>query len=396
MEVIGIVHVGAGALTRPVRCSAICITICVWATLQPGIAPTNHALTPTQVILVEDSQASSADSRAEQELQQGTQLTQGSQFVEAIPHLLAARGRVVNQYAAGFNLALCYVGTSQFAKAIPILSDLQRGGHNNADVNNLLAQAYIGDSQNQNAIEALQRAASMTPGNEKLYMFVADACMGKQAYALGLQVVELGLKNLPESAKLHFERGMFLTLLDRFDDAKSDFDLARKLAPGSDSAYLAGAQEAIFEGNIEEAIRIAREGIAKGHENFMLLTILGEALLRSGIAPGQKEFDEARQALEKAVAERANYPGAQLALGKLYLLDNQTGNAVAHLETARQLGPENPAVYSNLAAAYRKQGDLQKVQNALAMLAKLNQAQAEKIRNAPGDRKASYTEGKQK
>ena len=303
---------------------------------------------------------------------------------------------MVNQYAAGFNLALCYVGTSQFAKAIPILSDLQRGGHNNADVNNLLAQAYIGDSQNQNAIEALQRAASITPGNEKLYMFVADACMGKQAYALGLQVVELGLKNLPESAKLHFERGMFLTLLDRFDDAKSDFDLARKLAPDSDTAYLAGAQEAMFEGNIEEAIRIAREGIAKGHENFMLLTILGEALLRSGIAPGQKEFDEARQALEKSVAERANYPGAQLALGKLDLLDNQTDNAVAHLETARQLGPENPSVYSNLAAAYRKQGDLPKAQSALAILAKLNQAQADRIRNAPGDRKASYAEGKQK
>jgi len=30
------------------------------------------------------------------------------------------------------------------------------------------------------------------------------------------------------------------------------------------------------------------------------------------------------------------------------------------------------------------------------MLAKLNQAQAENIRNAPGDRKASYAEGKQK
>jgi tetratricopeptide (TPR) repeat protein len=393
VEVIGIVHVGAGALTRPERRFAISITIFVWATLQAGITQTNHHLGPAQVIQIEDAGSSApSDSRAEQELQQGTLLTQRGEFVEAIPHLLAARGRVVNEYAAGFNLALCYVGTSQFAKAIPILSDLERSGHDNADVNNLLAQSYVGDSQNQQALDALHRAASITPANEKLYMFVADACMGKQAYALGLQVVELGLKNLPESAKLHFERGMFLTLLDRFDDAKSDFDLARKLAPESDTAYLAGAQEAMFEGNIAEAIRIAREGIGKGHENFMLLNVLGEALLRSGIAPGQEEFEEARQTLEKSVAERANYPSAQLALGKLYLLDNQTGNAVAHLETARQLNPENPSVYSNLAAAYRKQGDLQKAEDALARLEKLNQAQAERIRNAPGDRKASYAE----
>jgi predicted Zn-dependent protease len=204
--------------------------------------------------------------------------------------------------------------------------------------------------------------------------------------------VELGLKNLPESAKLHFERGMFLTLLDGFDEAKSDFDLARKLAPESDTAYLAGAQEAMFEGNIAGAIRTAREGIRKGHENFMLLTLLGEALLRSGIAPGQKEFEEARDSLERAVARRPSYPTAQLALGKLYLLDNQTGNAVAHFEAARQLNPENPSVYSNLATAYSKQGDVQKAQDALAILAKLNQAQADRIRNAPGDRKASYAE----
>lgn len=393
MEVTGIVRVGAGALTRRVRRCALSITIFLCATLQAGIAQTNHPVRSAQGSQIEDAGTPApSDLRAEQELQQGTQLTQRGDFVEAIPHLLAVRGHVANEYAASFNLALCYVGTIQFAKAIPILSDLQRSGHDNADVNNLLAQAYIGDSQNQKALDAFQKAASVTPSNEKLYMFVADACMGKQAYALGLQVVELGLRNLPESAKLHFERGMFLTLLDRFDEAKSDFDLARKLAPESDTAYLAGAQQAMFEGNIADVIRIAREGISKGHENFMLLTLLGEALLRSGIAPGQKEFDEARQALEKSVAERANYSSAQLALGKLYLLDNQAGNAVAHLETARQLNPENSAVYSNLAAAYRKQGDRQKAQDALAMLAKLNQIQAERISNAPGDRKPSYAE----
>jgi Flp pilus assembly protein TadD len=64
--------------------------------------------------------------------------------------------------------------------------------------------------------------------------------------------------------------------------------------------------------------------------------------------------------------------------------------AIAHLETARQLDPGNPSVYSNLAAAYRKQGDLPNAQRALAALAAINAAQAQKIRSAPGDRRASY------
>jgi tetratricopeptide (TPR) repeat protein len=330
------------------------------------------------------------DQQAETELQTGTALTSHGQFNQAIPHLLAARGRVANEYAADFNLALCYVATQQPTKAIPLLIGLRNAGHDNAAIENLLAQAYVGDSQDEKAFNSLQRAAIFAPENEKLYMFVADACMGKQSYKAGMQVVELGLKHLPNSARLHFERGMFLTLTDRFDDARSDFNLAKQLAPDSDISFIAGAEEAMFDGNVTEAIQVSREGIGKGHDNFMLLTLLGEALLRSGVAPGQKEFEEARQALERAVAERPSYPSAQLALGKLYLLGGQTTDAVAHLEAAQAMNPGNPAVYSNLAAAYRKLGDTNKAEESLSMLAKLNQAQAEKIRTAPGETKAGY------
>jgi len=327
---------------------------------------------------------------AESELRTGTSFTSQGHFSEAIPYLLAARGNVANEYAAGFNLALCYVATGQASQAIPILNELRASNHDNADVNNLLAQAYVGTAQDGEAFQALQRAVSFTPGNEKLYMFIVDACMDKQNYALGMKVVELGLKNVPNSSQLHFERGMFLSLLDRFDDARQDFELARKLSPDLEIAYIAGAQEAMFEGKVAEAVRISREGIGKGHHNFLLLTLFGEALLRSGITPDQKQFDEARQALETAVAERPNYVSSQLALGKLYLLDGRSADAITRLETARNLSPNNPTVYSQLAAAYRKQGELQKAQDALATLATLNEAQAEKIRSAPGERKAGY------
>ena len=272
------------------------------------------------------------------------------------------------------------------------IGDLRRAGHDNADVNNLLAQAYVGDGQDQKSFEALERGASFTPANEKLYMFVADACMAKQNYALGLRIVEFGLKNIASSARLHYERAMFLSQLDQFDNAKSDFELAQQLAPYSDTAFDAGAQQAMLAGDVVAAVRIARAGVSKGHQDFMLLALLGEALLRSGAAPRQPEFEEARQALEKSVQLRPNYPSSQLALGKLYLLEGRTADAIVHLEIARNLGPNNPAVYSQLATAYRRAGDLLKAQDALATLAKVNQEQAEKIRSAPGDRRAGYGE----
>jgi tetratricopeptide (TPR) repeat protein len=327
---------------------------------------------------------------ADGELRTGTALTRKGLFREAIPHLLAARGRSAGEYAANFNLALCYVATNQFKLAIDILNGLRSSGHDGGDVDNLLAQAYIGDAQPQQALASLQRAAALSPQDEKLFSFVAEACRDHEDYSLGLKVVDTGLRNLPRSARLHYERAMFLTELDRPDQAKPEFELVGRLAPASEISYLAVAHRELLEGDIPSAIRAAREGVKQGYENPALLTILGEALIRSGVSPGQPEFAEAQTALEKAVMQRPNDPATQLALGRIYLMNGRVADAIAHLETARQLEPGNQSVYANLAKAYRRRGDVQQAQDALATLQKLNQAQADRISSAPGDRKMGY------
>jgi tetratricopeptide (TPR) repeat protein len=384
-------HVMESSIRNAIFAGAVAasVLISIRTSAQPNSGSMPN-LSGTATAVPREQQDSNADANAEAELQKGTALTRQGAFVEAIPHLLASRGKVANNYAAEFNLALCYVATGQSQRAIPLLTDLRASGHDNAEVNNLLAQAYVGDSQDQKALEATRRAAGPSPANEKLYMFVADACMAKQNYVLGLQIVDLGLNHLPNSARLHFERAMFLSSLDQFDNARNDFELARSLAPYSDIAFIAGSQEAMFEGNVADAVRAARDGISKGYDNFMLLTLLGEALLRSGITPGQPEFEEARGALERAVSQRADYASSQLTLGKLYSMEGRLNDAITHLEAARQLNPGNTAIYSNLAATYHKQGRLSEAEDTLATLAKLNQAQAAKIREAPGDRKAGY------
>jgi tetratricopeptide (TPR) repeat protein len=368
-----------------VRCVVIFAAILV---LSPQIAV--QALVASAWQQNSANQDKSTLSEPESELQVGTALTRKGLFREAIPHLLAARGQVSNEYAANFNLALCYVGTSQFNNAIQILNSLHSAGHEGADVENLLAQAYIGNSQPQEALASLQKAAALSPQNEHLYSFVADACADHQDYSLGLKIVGIGLRNLSQSARLHYQRAIFLTQLDEFDQAKQDFELAAKLAPGTEIAYLATSHEQLLDGDITAAIRSAQEGVKKGYENHALLTVLGEALIRSGVSPGQSEFAEAQTALEKAVAEQPNDASAQIALGTLYSMAGRLDDAIAHLEKARQLDPGNPSVYANLARAYQRHGDAQQSQDALAVLQKLNQDQAYQISATPGDRKLGY------
>lgn len=340
-----------------------------------------------------DAQSPSYDPQAEEELRQGTALTSKGQFVEAIPHLKAARGRVLNNYAASFNLALCYVATRQYRQAIDVLNDLSRDGKHQADVQNLLAQAYAGDGKPKETLAALESAAAITPQNEKLYLFVADACTDNQDYALALKVVALGLKNLPDSARLHYERGIVLSRLDEFDRAKPDFDFVSRTASGTEIGYVAEAQKDLFVGDVSSAVKTAREGIQKRYKSPILLTLLGEALLRSGASPGQAEFTEAQSALEEAVAERPSDPSSQIALGRLYLALGHTADAIAHLEKAKGMQPDRPVIYAALAKAYQRQGNEPAAQRALATLEQLNLARAEHIRSAPGERKMSYAGG---
>ncbi len=318
-----------------------------------------------------EGQTTQSGAVAETDLQKGIDLTKEDLFKEAIPFLVRARGEAPENYAAGFNLALCYLGVGEFKEAIRILNELQGSGHNTAAVNNLLSQAYVGDGQPELAFNALQEASRQTPKDEKLYAFVADACTDHYAYGLGLRVVDLGLQRLPDSARLHYERAIFLARLDRLEEATPEFHLASKFAPGSDIAYLALIQEDLYEDKFPEALSLIRKGIESGHRDYQMLALLGTVLIQTGVVPGQPEFVEAREALVASVVANPGYSTSQIALGKLYLMEGRAGDAVAHLEVGRRLEPRNPAVYTGLARAYRQLGEHEKAQESLAQLAKL-------------------------
>ena len=323
--------------------------------------------------------------QAEAELQTGIGLSRGGHFSEAIPHFLAARGHVSDEYASEFNLALCYVGVGEFPKAISILTELRSGSHENASVENLLSQAYEANDQPKEAFEAFQKAASFTPWDEKLYLLVEAAFMEKQDYAQALRVLDAGLKSIPDSARLHYEFGYGLWQLEEPAMAKAEFERAAALAPHSVIGYLAAAQESFMLGDLTQAAKTARAGILEGFADYQLLCLLGDALIRNGASPGKAEFAEAKQALEKSIAARPNYASSQIALGRILLQEDHVDSAIEHLELGHRLAPQNPTPCLLLTTAYRRRGQHDQAQAMLAIVDKLNQEQSRKRRQALDD-----------
>lgn len=298
------------------------------------------------------------DATARAELETGAQLTARGELQQAIPHLLAAQGAGINPYAAGVNLGICYLGTADDKRAIAVLHALEDSGLGSPDVDNLLAQAYIGNGQAEEALGSFRRAAAATPKDEKLYDFLADACRDHKDYALGLRIVTQGLAQLPDSARLHYERAMFLSQLGRYEEeGRPEFERAAQLAPGSYIGYLAVVQKDLYEDDFAGADKVLHQAMESGKGDYQMLSLLGTVLLHEGAAPGEARFAEAKRALEQSAMENPGYSATQVALGKIALMENEPQKAVDHLEAGRRLEPDNPAVYANLATAYDRMGE---------------------------------------
>ena len=193
--------------------------------------------------------------------------------------------------------------------------------------------------------------------------------------------MESGLRDLPNSAKLHYELGYLLWQLEEPVSAKPEFERATSLAPNSALGYLATAQESFMLGNLAQAIQIARAAIREGAADYQLLALLGDALIQAGASPGKPEFSEAKEALRKSIGDHPRYASSHIALGRLLLQEGRVDQAVEHLELGRQLAPQNPAPYLLLATAYRKRGQPEQERAMLAIVAKLNEDQAERRRS---------------
>lgn len=337
------------------------------ALLHAQSAGTIHPSAPSGQAGISD--ASGDEPKAE--LQTGTDLTRRGLLQDAIPHLQAALSAGLNVYAAGVNLAICYVGLGRYKSAISTLEGLHSSGYKTAAMDNLLTQAYIGDGQRGRAIDTFNEAVALTPKDESLFAFIADACTDHHDFEMGLHVVETGLRTLPDSARLHYEKALYLAQLDRLDEARPEFDRAANLAPESYIATLAQVQKDIYADNFAEATRLLRAAVNAGHRDYRTLSVLGTVLMSAGAAPGDPEWSEAKAALEEAIKQDPEDSSAQIALGKICVMEGRFSEAVDHLEIGRRLEPDNAAVYVNLAHAYRRLGDREKVSLMDAQLARI-------------------------
>ena len=147
------------------------------------------------------------------------------------------------------------------------------------------------------ALETLQRAIRRYPRVERLYLQLAELCNEHGSYDLGVEVVDLGINNIPGSHRILTMRGILLAELGRYDEAEAAFLAAAEADSDAQSAALGLSLTLQKSGRIDESIDVLRERVGKSPADAVARLFCSQALVKQAVEPGSAEFQEALEGL---------------------------------------------------------------------------------------------------
>jgi tetratricopeptide (TPR) repeat protein len=257
---------------------------------------------------------------------------------------------------AQFDFGLSLLEAKRPGEAINILRPLADRPVPESDVLGLLAEAYESAQQTQEAIDVLSRAAGLYPRDPQHYQFLAALCVKHDAYDLAGEVLDVGIRKLPDSASLRTMRGLLFMLTGQTERAELSFDEATRLAPYESLGRLGMGIALFSSGQVADSVGVLREQLARDPTDPRANYFLARVLLHQSYEPGTPEFEEARAALAKALAAMPDFTEARFLEAKMYLKLHRDADAIADLERTVDLDPTFGSAIYQLSRAYARTG----------------------------------------
>jgi tetratricopeptide (TPR) repeat protein len=309
--------------------------------------------------------------------QAGMMLAQSGFYADAARYFGLARERSSDPDTAGYNQTLMYIKAKDYTAAIQTAKDLLTQGYKGSDMYSLLSEAYLKNGQVQEAYDALRKATEIDPRYENNYVDLAAICIDYKNYDLGIEISDIGLRYIPNSDRLVFQRGVMRAMKGQLVQGEEDFRLASRLAPQKALPYVALGIDLMQRGELQKAIEVLRERARLNQNEFMTPYLYGEALTRAGIEPGSPAEKEAIEALETSIRLNPNFAHSRGELGKILLKRGDVKRAIEELEKAVSIDPTDAAAVNQLGHAYRKNGDAARAQKMFALVSKLDKQERE-------------------
>lgn len=277
-----------------------------------------------------------------------------------------------------YNLAAVQLTANKNQDAIESLQPLLDAGNPDPDVLDLAAEAYENIGDTPHALQYLRQAIVLAPDNPRFYVDFATLSLNHSSYQVGIDIINVGLSRIPESAALHAARGVLYVQSGQSEKGEADFEMAEKLNPnqafGSEAYGLASFQEK----DLDAALVSVRAKL-KAHPNDAFLEyLLAQILSRQGPVAGSAEFNQAVAAAQRALELDPNLTEDRDVLASLYLKSGQLQKSIQQSRSVLQKEPDDPEALYHLMQALRRSGKTDEIPGLVKRLAAAQAASGKK------------------
>jgi tetratricopeptide (TPR) repeat protein len=297
---------------------------------------------------------------------------------EAIPIFQQLADASPDDPRARYNLAAAQLTTDKNQDAIQTLQPLLDAANPDPEVLDLAAEAYENVGDTPHALQYLRQAIILAPDNPRFYVDFATLTLNHSSYQVGIDMIDVGLIRMPNSAALHAARGVLYVQSGQPEKGEADFAAAEKLNPnqafGSEAYGLASFQEK----DLDTAL-VSVRGKLKAHPNDAFLEYLqAQILSRQGPAPGSVKFNQAVEAATRAIALNPSLMEDRDVLASLYLKSGQLQKSIQQSRIVLAKEPEDPEALYHLMQALRRTGKTDEIPDLVKRLAAAQAASGKK------------------
>ncbi len=293
------------------------------------------------------------------------------QFAEAVALYEKALKADPGLTPVHFNIAVSLGRLNRFAEAAQHLRIFLESYPNEPRAAQLLGLCLIETGDLRDALVQLERSYKENPKDPSIIyaLAYANARAGNVDRAAGLL---RSSESNPAQAKL--VQGLIEYRRGRFTEAKALFEEVLRMSPDVAPAIAALGRLELLAHNDSQAIRLLERAVAlnpSDAESFYQLGVLYDRNGRTG---------EGVKMLRRAIALRANYADPHYQLGRIALDHQDYKTALAELEEARRILPDQEAIRLALGRAYQALGRTADAKAEFAEVRRLKAAVIERDR----------------
>ncbi len=217
-----------------------------------------------------------------------------------------------------------------------------------------LAQLEVSRGDFDAALKTAQQILALDPSNVNARLIESASLMGQKKYGDSRNLLDNMLKANPNSPDVYFQMGVVNLAENKYKEAEDAFRRAYQLNPANSRGLMGMVETNMAQNKADEAIQLLQQESAKAPNRLDFRLALGNTAVRAGkYDMGIQEFQQVLNALDKNSQQRGDL---LLRIGETYRRKGDLANAVAALQKAREILPENVVVLSTLALVLDQAG----------------------------------------